>query len=179
MLGGYGVIGKDAYVQKTFDLSGAPQHSAVRVQLDFVQIDGWNGDTAYLRLNGELAWSQIFSGYDGSQQCGSSNSAYNEQLVSVDATLYTSASNLTLRVDTNLNQPATNEAWGIQNVRVSVSVAPPLAPPPPPPPRPPPLPPLWPGNTLVAHDVWPGAAGWTSNEPLTVTTCGELGPTLS
>ena len=73
MLGGYGVFGKDAYVEKTFDLSGAPQHSAVRVQLDFVKIDSWNGETAYLRLDGELAWSRSFWYYAGSQHCGLSD----------------------------------------------------------------------------------------------------------
>ena len=175
MLGGYGVFGSGAYVEKTFDLSGAPEHSAVRVQLDFVQVDWWNGEFAYLLLGGEVVWSQSFSGGGGSQQCGGSGDWWKEQLVGVEGVLHTSASSVTVRVETDLNEAATDEAWGIQSVRVSVFVAPPLAPPPPSPPRPPPLPPLQPGSTLVAHDVWPGASGWSSNAPLTVTTCGEPG----
>ena len=107
MLGGYGVFGSGAYVEKTFDLSGAPPHSAVWVQLDFVKIDRWGGDSAYLTLNGELAWTQSFAAGSGdSSQCGGSDYNQKEQLVSivaVDAVLYSSASSLTLRVDTDLN----------------------------------------------------------------------------
>ena len=171
MLGGYGIFGSGAYVQKTFGLSGAPAYSEVRVQLNFVKIDTWDGESAYLRLNGELVWSQSFVGSGGgSEQCG--GTGMKEQLVPVDAVLHgISASSVTVRVDTDLDSAATGEAWGIQDVRVSVSLAPSPSPPPL-------LPPFVPGFTLVEHDVFPGATGWGSNRPLNVTSCGELGSTL-
>jgi len=48
-------------------------------------------------------------------------------------------------------------------------------------PRPPPpaMPPLAPGWSLVAHDTFPGATGWRSNQrPLPVTACGAFGVML-
>ena len=169
MLGGYGIFGSGTYVQKTFDLSGAPAYSEVRVQLNFVKIDTWDGESAYLRLNGEVVWSRSFVGSGDSEQCGGGSK---EQVVSVDAVLHgTSAPSVTVRVDTDLDEGATNEAWGIQDVRVSVSLAPSPSPPPL-------LPPFVPGFSLVEHDVFPGATGWGSNRPLNVTSCGKLGSTL-
>ena len=38
MLGGYGVFGAGAYVEKAFNLSAAPPHSVVRVELDVEQL---------------------------------------------------------------------------------------------------------------------------------------------
>ena len=60
MLGGYNVFGSGAYVEKTFDLSGAPPHSVVRVELDFHKIDSWDNEWARLYLDGTQVWSRQF-----------------------------------------------------------------------------------------------------------------------
>ena len=44
-----------AYVEKTFDLSSAPEHSHVHVLLDFIKVDNWNGEEALLYLDGALS----------------------------------------------------------------------------------------------------------------------------
>ena len=46
MLGGYNVLGNGAYLEKKFDLSGAPPHGQVRVELDFIKIDSWDNEDA-------------------------------------------------------------------------------------------------------------------------------------
>lgn len=49
MLGGFALFGYDAYVEKTFDLSAAPAHSLVRLELLFHKIDScttWAGSNA-------------------------------------------------------------------------------------------------------------------------------------
>ena len=41
MLGGYGVFGSGAYIEKTFDLSSA-SHTLIVLEIDFYQIDSWD-----------------------------------------------------------------------------------------------------------------------------------------
>ena len=73
MLGGYGVFGSGAAIEKTFDVSAAPPHSVVRVELDFFRIDSWDaGEKAEMYIDGTLVWSQEYDPSSGhTQECGS------------------------------------------------------------------------------------------------------------
>ena len=122
MLGGYKVLGSGAYVEKTFDLIGAPAHGLVRVEFEFFFIDSWDsGEEARMYVDSELAWSSAsdFHHHGGQNYCGWS--IFDDKpAVSVSADVLSSASNVTVRFTTTLDQDPTDESWGIQNVRVLV-----------------------------------------------------------
>ena len=135
MLGGSGVFGS-GYVEKIFDLSSTPAHDFVRIELNFFKIDSWDAEPARLYLNGELAWSRTFFWQEGGTN-GCGRSAYGDQAVAVSGQIASSTNQLVLRMTVELDEGASNEAWGIQDVRVYVGTnlppSPPLMPPSPPP----------------------------------------------
>lgn len=148
MLGGYGALAA-GYVEKTFDLSAAPPHDYIRAELTFFKLGSWDGEPARLYLNGRVAWSRQFWWDEGENVCGStvhSRSYWRDKAVTMVGEISASTDHaflnqVVLRVTANLDESASNEAWGIQDVRVYVGTrkppSPPLLPPPPSP-----LPPL-------------------------------------
>ena len=117
MLGGYNFFGSGAYVEKTFDLSGVPPHSIVRVELDFYKVDSWDNEWARLYLDGTLVWTQRSWNSDGSRYCGN---GHRDRLMAAAGQISISAATVTVRVNSTLNEGPNNEAWGINNVRVFV-----------------------------------------------------------
>jgi len=125
MLGGYEVLGSGAAVEKTFETLAA--HTQLRVIFNFIKIDSWDYEHAYLYIDDELAWqSDALYPSEGDQICGRSTSAasadFNDKLIPVDVTVVHISNTATLRVTTNLNSPATDESWGIQDVHVLLIV---------------------------------------------------------
>merc|ERR1712113_18178 len=128
MLGGYRVLGSGAYVEKTFDLIDAPAHGLVRVELDFFFLDSWdgsvNGEEARMYIDSELVWSSTSDFREhGLNYCGWSIFA-DRPAVPASADVLSSASNITVRLTTTLDQDPSDESWGIQNVRILVAAAP-------------------------------------------------------
>ena len=153
MLGGYNVFGSGAYIEKTFDLSDAPPHGLVRVEVMFVAIDSWDWEDAQVLVDGNLVASHQIR-YGGSNQCGGSWGDYGP--VELAAVVTTSAVNLPVRITSTVNQGASDESWGVQSVRIFVADAPPPPPPPSPPsppspPPPPSLPSFW--QTIAHQDI--------------------------
>ena len=179
MLGGYNVFGNGAYAQKTFDLSQAPPHSLVRVEFDFHKIDTWDSEVAQIYLDGELSMtSRTFAGATGLGRCGSFATNHHDHREALAAQISSTAASVLVRVTSTLNEGPNNEAWGIQNVRVLVTVAPPSAPPllpvpPMPPPAPPtlpepPVPPPPPATPLIAGTVSTLISSGFNNNPISV-----------
>lgn len=135
VLGGYGKFQFGTYIKKAF-LIPLP-HVAVRIQFDFVRIDSWDDEDAQLYVDGALVWSQTMSGANGAQSCGETGDWWYEEVVSVDETVVHSVGVATVRIATTLDETATNEAWGVNNVRVSALYPSPSPPPPSPSPPPP------------------------------------------
>jgi len=150
MLGGAGVAGGNEYAQKTF--SALPSHTYLLVQLEFFAIDSWDWEYAYVYVDGIEVWRKSFIYDQGTQQCGTNHENYQEQKVDVEITVVHNSENALVKVTADLDEPTSNEAWGIQNVRLSIAGMAPSGPPPPasPPPLspttphspPPPLPPI-------------------------------------
>ena len=107
------------------------------------------GRAGSLRVDNSLVWDQAYNGgmqsipgmVARSNQCGSGTQ---DAKFEIERIIAHSSSSVTLRFSSTLNEGASNEAWGMQNVRVNLDV---LAPPPPPyppgrasgPPPPPPF----------------------------------------
>ena len=182
-LGGHGVFGMGAYVEKT--LTDLPPHDGLRIQFSFLKVDQWNGRQGVLLLDGADIWrTQVYhqqGGYAGGGLAtqvrgdnGCGIKGYNQGDLSVDSDVTADhyASNATLRFTSTLDQ--NGDYWGIQDVRISLVLAHPSPPAPPTPPG------VW---EFVMRDRWPGATGWSGGnvslaETATtspVTRCGTLG----
>jgi hypothetical protein len=113
VLGGLGLLNADKAV-KTYRLG---YHTSVRIKLGFLVIDNWNGDTAYMMVDGKTVWARQVQPYEGQGGCG--NSWYPELLLNVDITVEHMASTLTLTVAASIVGPGNEgESWGIQYVSV-------------------------------------------------------------
>ena len=120
MFGGSCVFGRGASAQKQY--YGMAAHSYVRITFDFYMIDSWNSERAEMTVDGALAWSATGTPWSSSSvpyQCGVSS--WGDTKLTVDVGVPHSASTLTLRFSSNLDQDACNEAWGLQNLVLTFS----------------------------------------------------------
>jgi len=125
ILGGADILGTGSNLSKTYSFGRVP-HIALRVTFDFVKIDSWNtGESALLYLDGstEPVWQQQLSYATGTQQCGQQNSNWHESVTAGSVTIPHTSDTMTLLFTTNLDQDPSNEAWGIDNVRVYLQTA--------------------------------------------------------
>ena len=119
ILGGFGVLGQGAWLEKTYDLAAYP-HDELSLSLDFIKIDSWDNEEASVLIDGVVVWSQIFIYNEGSDFCGNSNYAewLDEKLKVGPFEMAHDTDTLTLRVETTLNEDPNNESFGIDNVRL-------------------------------------------------------------
>ena len=116
LLGGFRVLGSGAWLLKTYDLSGHP-HSAVELSMEFVKVDSWDDEEAVVEVDGQVVWRRTFSVEEGQRRCGNPNSGWKDRAVAVGPMqLEHTAARLRLRVGTTLDQDASDESFGIQNV---------------------------------------------------------------
>ena len=47
-----------------------PTHSALHLEMDFVKVDSWDGETAFLWADDVLIWQQSFRHNHGRHYCG-------------------------------------------------------------------------------------------------------------
>ena len=114
MLGGYSVLGAGAEVEKKFEPLAT--HTQVRVTFDFVKIDTWDGEVAYMYIDDELVWNSGQLWYhNGEHSCGNS---WFEEVIRVDVAAAHTAETATVKITTNIDSGAADESWGIQAVQV-------------------------------------------------------------
>lgn len=120
---------------KSYALSGTQDY--VVVTLDFYEIDSWDGEAFQIYIDDVLAVSQSFnfntfeapaSGSAGSvswtvQRLTPFNAnagfgANNDQLYRYTLTINSTAAAVKLGFGSTLNEVATNEAWGVDNIRI-------------------------------------------------------------
>ena len=120
ILGGYLLFGNGA-VQKIFDLSGIP-HSEVMVKFTYYFGDSWDGEWAYAWLNGKTIFNRSRDWNISpirTDICGSSSS-YADEIQSVEGIISSSVSTVSVKMGSTLNQAASDEWWGIDNVEIWV-----------------------------------------------------------
>jgi len=154
------------------------------------RVDQWNGRQGVALLDGAEIWRSpayyqqggytdgryglsLWAQVRGDNGCGVKGYNQGDLAVEIDVTPDHYSPNATLRFTSTLDQKG--DYWGIQDVRISLTISHPS----------PPAPPLPPGIWAFAvRERWPSAVGWTvsnltaravtaSTAP--VTTCGNLG----
>merc|ERR1712048_546889 len=113
--GGYMTKGKGDDIKKTFEVP----EGMYRVTLDFIKIDSWDNETAYVTVNDKTCWTDSFWSKEGSQHCGSSRDNFHETFVKVQCEAESVDGKLTVRVYGNLDSPLYDESFAIDNVVVA------------------------------------------------------------
>ena len=117
-LGGYGAFGAGSSTSKNFEILFP--HTEYSLTFDFIRIDSWDNESAYAYIDGAQIWSKVGHGPNGSQQCGQGHSGWHEEKWSIVAAGSHTDNSLTISFSTDINEGATNESWGIDNVVLKV-----------------------------------------------------------
>ncbi len=117
VLGGFNLFGLGAYTQKTFTLSG--NQTAVDISLDFWKGDSWDNEHFYVYVDGNLLFDQSYMYYQGTQITGQPHGLWHELLVPISLNYDTTATSLTLKFSSNLNQGPGDEWWAVDNVVIN------------------------------------------------------------
>merc|ERR1712176_1609233 len=117
ILGGYGVLGKDAKLTKTLNIDVA--HTEVHISATFIRIDSWNynQDWIYLKADGLTLWKQTFDHTRGPSDCGIADK---DEAAPVTVTMPHTGKVLSLEWSGNLNEEINAESWGVKDIQVSV-----------------------------------------------------------
>merc|ERR1712025_1522930 len=118
--GGYNTKGKSHDIKKTFTKLPAGNY---QISLDFIKIDSWDNEKAYVTVNGKQCWTKTFQG-EGKQICGSKNNGWNEAKVKVTCVAAAVKGSFAVRGYTSLNSAANDESFAIDNAVLSKYVAP-------------------------------------------------------
>ncbi len=117
MMGGYGNFGSGAYTYTTLTNLKPGDYT---ICFDWIKGDSWDSpDNGTLYINGQLVWSKHYSSSDGDDECGGSGHSWNHEKRYTVCLNYTlSSTSLTLNFSSTLDQSATDEWWGIDNIKV-------------------------------------------------------------
>merc|ERR1712048_1364704 len=113
--GGYNTKGKSHFINKTFKDLPAGNY---KISLDFIKIDSWDKEKAFVKVNGKQCWTKTFTGAQGKQICGGKNNGWNELKVKVTCTAAAVGGKITVQVGTNLNSAANDESFAIDNAKL-------------------------------------------------------------
>jgi len=120
MLGGYGLT---AGTELTLDTTAwSIDHSEAWVELTYAKLDSWDGETAYVELDGVTLWSESLQYYDGAEVCGWNrgwSGSYDEQHFVSEITSHSDDA-LQLVAGSELDQDAGDESFGIDDVAIWV-----------------------------------------------------------
>ena len=177
MLGGYGVFGVGAWVERTFE--NLPPHEALRLRLTFYRVDSWRDGEAQIWVDGNLAWRHSFWYREpgSTSACGTMGHALNNEIPAyADVPIAHYSDSVTIRVTASVTRSgwwSGEPWWGMNDFELSSAV------PHPSPPSPPRTPGVW---SFHALERWPGATGWVGHPnpslATSVTGCGAIGTLL-
>jgi hypothetical protein len=102
--------------ERTFDLRQIP-HTEVRVSLDYLVFDSWDGESAIVQVDGVDVYNIPFW-HGGSNLCGPGFGDLGAQAVA--SQLAHTTDSLNVRVSSTLDQDPGDESFGFDNVRVMV-----------------------------------------------------------
>ncbi len=116
ILGGYGTL-SGGEVGITVD-TWAIAHSDLWLTLDYVKLDSWDGELAYVEVDATRLWSQNLNYYEGSEVCGWNRgwSGSYDDLHAISVTTPHTGGSAELVAGSTLDQDAGDESFGIDDV---------------------------------------------------------------
>ncbi len=120
MLGGYENL-STADVYKDYDLTGIA-HTEVRAQVGYVKLDSWDGEDAYVQLDGMDLYRMGHSFGDGAEVCGWNRGGdlANDLVIDVDGQVDHTGDTVRLTVGSDIDQAPSDESYGVQRVAIWV-----------------------------------------------------------
>lgn len=121
ILGGHRLLGFNDEVALAMPLSGVP-HTRLRVAYDLVVLDSWDGERAYLKVDGQEVWSTFCSWGDATtcnqsaDECGWMGEGRSDGIIPVDVTVAHDAAATVITFGAVLDQSRGDESWGIDNL---------------------------------------------------------------
>ncbi len=114
MLGGHGIMGVGAQTVQTFDVLGIP-HTDISVKLDYLVFDSWDSELALVYVDDVEQYSAAFhSGDSPSSTCGGGWPDHGPQAVDIETAH--GDQTVTIKVTSTLDQPASDESFGVDNI---------------------------------------------------------------
>ena len=116
LLGGYGII-SGGEIDITVDAYSI-SHTEAWVELEYAKLDSWDGEEAYVEVDGSSVWSDNLYYYEGSEVCGWNRgwSGSYDDLHTISEFVSHSSDSLELIAGSTLNQSSTDESFGIDDV---------------------------------------------------------------
>jgi len=122
LLGGYGIIAGGSF-SNAIDCLGIP-HTQGWVETGYACLDSWDGETAYVQVDGTTLWAiaQNNHSYSYSEVCGWNRGYYGsyDSLHAVSVTYAHTANTMTFTAGSTLDQGATDESFGLTDLWVWV-----------------------------------------------------------
>lgn len=116
VLGGFGAAKKSQEMVLLYNMTQMPPHDVVRVELDFLKIDGYNNQRGRIIADDNVVWEHEFFLDEGENVCGSMYRKEASVHVSVDVPH--SDEYMTLRVTTLRDANPTDQYFAIDNVQL-------------------------------------------------------------
>ena len=119
VVGGFQKFGAGAFAERT--LTGLVPHYSARIRLLFLRIDSWDAEMFKISIDNVDIRSEPFSGggipsTPNPNYCGDANDFETQRTFSV--TFTHTATQLKLKLYTNLDESASLESWGFSNVEI-------------------------------------------------------------
>jgi hypothetical protein len=117
LLGGYNAF-SNGNVYKDFDLTGIP-HTEVMVRLTYYFIDSWDGESAYIQVGGISTFykSHTASAVGLTNICGIASA---DHVAATESRISHSTNSLRILIGSTLDQAASDESFGVDNVEIWV-----------------------------------------------------------
>ncbi|TNF32421.1 MAG: hypothetical protein EP329_10250 [Deltaproteobacteria bacterium] len=126
--GGYNVLAGGASF-KSYTWAPVVAHTQARLDVDFIQIDSWDAEHAYINFtepatNPDPAtgtyWTATLTPSGGTEVCGATNAGWVENKVPVTLTIGHTTQQAVVRGYTDLSSAPTDESWGLDNIEIWV-----------------------------------------------------------
>ena len=107
-------------VRRRFD--NLPDHSHLRVQARYHFIDSWEGETAFLQIDGKMAWMDTADSRDAPPGINVAGGPHPERRwgVPVDVVLPHSGATALIEFGSSLDEHACDESFGVDDVQLHV-----------------------------------------------------------
>ena len=123
IFGGYDSWGGGGYASKTY--TGLPTpHYQVTIGIQLFFLDSWDDEYCYVKVDDTTVYQESFNTFNSPvEYCGRSGEFYKDQIKTVTSTPAAHTdSNLVLMITTNINEAASEESFGFNNIQIIIDL---------------------------------------------------------
>ncbi|CAK93053.1 unnamed protein product (macronuclear) [Paramecium tetraurelia] len=114
LYGGYNLFGANTILSKLFSL---PPHYKINLTFEFWKIDSWDAEYVYMFVD-DKSFTKVYQFWEGDSLCGMSTEKDLVEIITFN--MNHTLESLIILITSNLNQPPTDESWGIRDFTLSI-----------------------------------------------------------